>query len=212
LNLCLFLLPVCTILVPVGRRLSLVPVPVDDFSGLPENLDLSLVLGGVSVTPSSSSSSSSSCCPGRVLPLSLALSPEVSNLGLTLLLPAVPVLSVLSDWNRELAGVLLIIPLTETGSTERAVTGSSLLDTGIEWNGDTLGPVGNLELGKVVCSTDSLGGNILLSGPLLPKPDSGCRRTEEGWNRKPDIEEGPLGNLSRFVTAGTVGTESENGR
>ena len=76
-------------------------------------------------------------------PLSLPLSPETSSLGLTLRRPAVPVVS---GSSAGLAGVRLMMPEMETGSTEGAVKGSG-----------RRGPVGRRELGKVDCSTGSLG-------------------------------------------------------
>ena len=78
----------------------------------------------------------------------LALSPIKSVLGRCLLRPAVPVVS---GWNPGLDGVLLMIPLMDTGSTEGAVMGP-------DWKepGGALGPVGRRELEKVVCSTSSL--------------------------------------------------------
>lgn len=100
----------------------------------------------------------------------------VSILGRSLLRDPVPVR--LSSWKAGLTGALLIIPLTETGSTDGTVMGSGRLENVAE-NGDTLGPVGNLEFENVVCSTGSLGGKIELSGPVLPNP-VGSFLTEEG--------------------------------
>lgn len=89
------------------------------------------------------------------------------------------------------------MPEMETGSTEGAVKGSG-----------RRGPVGRRELGKVDCSTGSLGGKMEPSGPEPPNPEgSGCRAS--GLN----LNVASLGrNLSRSVTAGTVGTLSVTGR
>ena len=131
---CLLLFPVGTILVPVGI-LSLEPVADTVFGVDPVNLDLTLLRGavvGISVSPSASPR-----------PFSLPLSPETSSLGRTLRRPAVPVVS---GSSAGLAGVRLMMPEMETGSTEGAVKGSG-----------RRGPVGRRELGKVDCSTGSLG-------------------------------------------------------
>jgi len=162
-NFCLLLLPVGITLVPVGRRGLLFSsgFGFKDLGELPVNLDLNLpleaVVGGtVSFSSSSSSSLSSSSMLIFTLFLSLLLPPvsELSNLGLSLFLPlkAVPVISLSEDC---IPGILLIIPETETGSTDGTVATSGLRE-------NVGGTLTVCELGNVACSTCNLGGKMAL--------------------------------------------------
>lgn len=167
----------------------------------PVKRDLTLLLdpvGGDSVSPS--------CSVSGARPRGLDLVPVNSTLGLTRRLLAVPVVSEDgADW----LGTRLMIPWIETGSTDGTVIDSGRPEKPPEKEG-TRGPVGSRELGKVVCSTGSLGGKIDPSGPVPPKPVSGRRAV--GLNRKP-VTDASLGrNFSKLVTAGTVGTLSVTGR
>lgn len=160
-NFCLLLFPVGITLVPVGRRGLLFSSGFKDLGELPVNLDLNLpldaVVGGtVSLSCSSSSSLSSSSILIFTLFLVLLLPPvsELSNLGLSLFLPlkAVPVISLSEDW---IPGILLIIPDTETGSTDGTVATSGLRE-------NVGGTLTVCELGNVACSTCNLGGKMAL--------------------------------------------------
>ena len=123
-----------------------------------------------------------------------------SNLGPTLVLP-LQALPVLSPFVEE-TGFLLMMPETDTGSTEGAVTTSGLRE-------NVGGTLTVCELGKVACSTFNLGGKMALFELSWLKDSFGLW---EGWNRN-ELSEASLGrNLSKEVTAGTVGTLSVKGR
>ena len=130
----------------------------------PVKRDLTLLLdpvGGDSVSPS--------CSVSGARPRGLDLVPVNSTLGLTRRLLAVPVVSEDgADW----LGTRLMIPWIETGSTDGTVIDSGLpekppekrrgmrggfLEQSKPEKEGTRGPVGSRELGKVVCSTGSLG-------------------------------------------------------
>ena len=155
----LFLFPVGITLGFVGNLDLVLLSDPSERGALAENLErkrpLDAVVGGTVSFSSSSSSSFSFKTLILTLFRTLFLPPvsEGSNLGLTLFLPlkAVPVLSP----SVAETGFLLMMPETDTGSTEGAVTKSGLRE-------NVGGTLTVCELGKVACSTFNLGGKMAL--------------------------------------------------